>query len=305
MQITRTRATLLVAGAAALATLAVAGEVWANLAQTPVLNTPRYEALPGMSGANLVWSQPSIARPNHFNAFVRTSGVTTQLNAARTFGFTGGVDGNKIVFQQVSLRGQSDLRMYNVATHQHHAPPAGVNSTAWEYHPTISGNWLLFGRIIGAHNSRVILRSTTSKTSFQLAVENSSKIGTTPGQVNGNWAVWEQCWDDHCSVYRRDIAAKTTTVLVNSLPPARFEYSPSVAADGTAYYIHSGKGCGNTVKLVKQPVGGPETVLNTFNQGIDVLATNASADPTSGTDVLFEKYYCKRATSDIYKVVDP
>ena len=123
--------------------------------------------------------------------------------------------------------------------------------------------------------------------------------------MNGNWAVWEQCWDDHCSVYRRDIAAKATTLLVNHCHRPASSTAPSVAADGTAYYIHSGKGCGNTVKLVKQPVGGPETVLNTFNQGIDVLATNASADPTSGTDVLFEKYYCKRATSDIYKVVDP
>ncbi len=301
----RKTSTVLAVGAIAVAALAAAGEVWANLAQTPVLTTARYEQNPAASGTYLTWDQNSAAKPKHQNAFLRNGGTTVQLNPARTFGYGGGIDGTTVVFQQVSLRNQSDIRFYDAATKVRSAPPAGVNTPAWEWGPSISGTWLLFGREKGANNSQVILRSTTSKTAFKLAGENSSSSGVAPGQVNGNWAVWQQCFSDHCSVYLRDIAGKVTTKLVNTLPPARDEYAPSVSTDGTVYYLHAGRKCGEAVKLVKKAIGQPETILNTFNPGIDIFSTDATADATSGTDVYLEKYNCKRATSDIHKVVDP
>ena len=53
--------------------------------------------------------------------------------------------------------------------------------------------------------------------------------------------------------------------------------------------MHAGRKCGQAVKLVKTAIGQPETILNTFNPGIDVFATNATADATSGTDVYIQR----------------
>ncbi len=303
--IKRKRTTVFAVGAIAVVALAVAGEVWANLAQTPVLTTARSEQHPAAFGTYLTWDQNSAAKPNHHNAFLRNGATTIQLNAAHTYGWGGGIDGTTVVFQQVSLRGQSDIRFYDAVTKMRSAPPAGVNTPAWEWSPSVSGNWLLFGREKGTNNSQVILRSTTSKTSYKLAAENTRNNFVSPGQVNGNWAVWTECFVDHCSVYLRDIAGKVTTKLANTLPPARDEYAPSVSTDGTVYYMHSGRKCGEAVKLVKKAIGQPETILNTFNPGIDVPDTNATADATSGTDVYIQRLNCKANTDDVFRVVDP
>lgn len=152
---------------------------------------------------------------------------------------------------------------------------------------------------------QVILRNLTDKTSFVLANVNSSTIHVYPGDISGNWAVWGVFAPKTASVFRRDIAAGQTTKLVNTLPPARNEYNPSVLADGTAYYAHSRIACGDHVKLVKQTPGQPETVVSTFSPGIDYTGSDAVPDPTSGTDIYFTKYYCKRQTADIYKMIDP
>ncbi len=293
--------------AAVMAVLVTGGEVWANLAQTPVRATTRFEEDPAVAGSYLAWDQNSAGRPNHFNVFVRHGTTITQVNPARTYGWGPSMDGTTIAYQQVSLKGQADIRMYDVVTHLHSAPPAGVNTPAYEWSPEISGNWLLFGRASGPtrRHTQVILRNLTNKTSFVLADVNSPTIHVYPGDISGNWAVWGVDGPKISSVLRRDIAAKKSTKLVNTLPPARFEYNPSVAADGTAYYAHSGSACGDHVKLVKQAPGQPETVINTFSSGIDYVDADVVPDPTSGTDIYFTKYYCKRQTADIYKMIDP
>ena len=233
--IKRNRAKVCAIGAITVVALAVAGEVWANLTQIPVLTTARSEQNPAAFGTYLSWNQNSAAKPNHPNAFLRNGATTIQLNPAHTFGYAGGIDGSTVVFQQVSLKSQSDIRFYDAVTKVRSAPPAGVNTPAWEWSPSVSGNWLLFGRESKTTASQVILRNRTSKTSYKLATENTQTTFVSPGQVNGNWAVWSECFSDHCSVYLRDIAGKVTTKLANTLPPARDEYAPSVSTDGTVY----------------------------------------------------------------------
>ena len=236
--IKRNRAKVCAIGAITVVALAVAGEVWANLTQIPVLTTARSEQNPAAFGTYLSWNQNSAAKPNHPNAFLRNGATTIQLNPAHTFGYAGGIDGSTVVFQQVSLKSQSDIRFYDAVTKVRSAPPAGVNTPAWEWSPSVSGNWLLFGRESKTTASQVILRNRTSKTSYKLATENTQTTFVSPGQVNGNWAVWSECFSDHCSVYLRDIAGKVTTKLANTLPPARDEYAPSVSTDGTVY-VHA------------------------------------------------------------------
>lgn len=78
-----------------------------------------------------------------------------------------------------------------------------------------------------------------------------------------------------------------------------------MATDGTVYYVHADRRCGQAVKMVKTAIGQPETILNTFNPGIDVFATNATADATSRTDVYIQRTNCKTNSDDIVKVVGP
>ena len=70
-----------------------------------------------MSGSYLVWNQNSTARPNHHNLFVRHGTTITQINPPKTYGYNAGIDGTTVVYQQRSLAGQSDIRMYDVVTH--------------------------------------------------------------------------------------------------------------------------------------------------------------------------------------------
>jgi hypothetical protein len=108
-----------------------------------------------------------------------------------------------------------------------------------------------------------------------------------------------------CNVYRYDIAAKTTTLIANTVPSGTQQYAPSVTSTGTVYFAHSGSGCGAAVTLVRQPLGGSDTILVTFNKGIDVHSTYV--DDTSGTPTI---YYSKTSCAtggnhgDIYKVID-
>jgi len=71
------------------------------------------------------------------------------------------------------------------------------------------------------------------------------------------------------------------------------------------YFAHSGAGCDNGVTLVRQPLGGSDTVLVTFNKGIDV--NSSYVDDTSGTPTIYySKTSCANGANhgDVYKVID-
>ena len=115
-----------------MAVFVAGGEVWANLAQTPVRVTNRVEEAPAVAGSYLVWDQNSTPRPNDFNVFMRHGTTMTEMNRARTYGFNPSIDGTTIVYQQYALSGarQGELHLYDAVTHERSAPPAGVNTPA-------------------------------------------------------------------------------------------------------------------------------------------------------------------------------
>jgi hypothetical protein len=81
-----------------------------------------------------------------------------------------------------------------------------------------------------------------------------------------------------------------------------------VTADGTVYFVHSGQACGQSVRLVRQPLGGPQEVVLSLRPGRDIFSkTQAVPDPTSGTDVYYSQARCgnPRNARDIYEVVVP
>lgn len=132
-----------------------------DLPQQPVLTTKAFDAAAGASGNYLVFEQVPIGGLFAQNAYLRHGSTTIRLNAANTNGWAG-IDGNTVVYQQASRsKNVSGLRLYNVATKVRSVPPPGFNTAWWEDTPTISGNWILFGRssVPNFRRNEVILRN--------------------------------------------------------------------------------------------------------------------------------------------------
>jgi hypothetical protein len=225
------------------------------------------------------------------------------VNRARTHGFSGGFEGETFVYQEVRGR-QSNLVFYDLAGGGRSAPPAGVNTRQWEWHPTISGDWLLFGRqSFAARADLVLLRNLVTGENRRLSrLAWGRRTLAEPGQVSGNYAVWFRC-TPLCNVFLYDIAAGSTAKIPN--PSRRQQYDPSVTDDGTVYFLRSGRGCGNSVRLVRHPLGGPSRVLASLGAGRDSGHTYALENDDGTTTVLFDRVRCSNGARDILKVVDP
>jgi hypothetical protein len=270
--------------------------------QIAVKATPAYELAPGTGGGTyFAWTRGSRAR------LLLQSGPgqpAFQVNGSRSRAFSGSIDGTTFVYQ-LAHGNNSDIRLMDVVSHVKSAP-TGINTRRWEWHPTVSGDWILFGREAAARNRwRVLLHNTSTDQTITLADVQGKTTRADPGQVSGDYAVWDRCAHHVCNVYRYQISTGQTTRIPNTLT-GQIQYFPSVTGTGTAYFIHSGDGCGRNVKLVEWVEGQPLNVLVEFGPGRDITtSTQAVPDQVAGTDVYFDKYTCRTVTSDIYKIVVP
>ena len=233
------------------------------IALLPVRTTLAHEITPAAAPGVFAWAQGPRRNFRFWNLLVQPAGeARRKVNRIRTHGFSGGFDGNRFVYQELRGR-QSNLWIYNLASRMRSAPPAGVNTLQWEWHPTLSGDWLLFGRSsIRARIDRVFLRNVATGETRLLGSLRWGRLRIAePGQVSGNYVAWYRC-TPVCNVFRYDIAARTVTQLPN---PGGHQYSPSVTDDGTVYYVRSGSGCGVAVRLVRQPLAGPRKLLAQLN----------------------------------------
>jgi hypothetical protein len=299
----------------AIAVGALAGSAlsaWAatsQLPQRPVLTTRLDEQNPAAGGGYIAWSRNSRARRRHFDAYVsQARSRPIKLNARGTQGWIGGISGTTLVYQQ-AVRNRSDLKLFDLGRRTRFNPPRGFNTRSWEWHPTVSGEWVLFGRS-SADADYMILRSLA--TGRQLVLDTlpdpSEDARLEPGQVNGNYAAWTKCVSrSECIVFRYSLAEGTKTGF--EAPRGRLHYGPSVTAAGTVYLARSGRGCGNRVELWRYPLGGPPSLLLRFRRGQDFRFSYAVTLPpqreTAVTDVYYDRVRCARKPSwDIYKVVD-
>jgi hypothetical protein len=255
----------------------------------------------------LAWAQNSAAHPNRYNAYVqRGTDPKIKLNTVGQ-GWIGGIDYPKLVYQQI-YNGRSDLKLYDLATGVRSNPPAGVNTPRWEYHPTISGAWLLFGRNDNSTpTQRVILFNMTTGASLQVAAVTRSAYYLYANQVNGNFAVWTKC-APVCDVYKRDIAAGTTVRLPKPpTSPPRYQYAGAVTSTGTVYLARSGPRCGAVVRFVRYGPGDPAkgTAVAALSVGKDTGNAYARENPDLTVDVFYDRLTCSTNRTDIYKVNDP
>jgi hypothetical protein len=127
--------------------------------------------------------------------------------------------------------------------------------------------------------------------------------GVFDAQVNGGYAVWTRCTGRFsCQIKLRDLTAGTTTTVPTKL--GKVDYASSVGADGTVFFARSGHGCGASVRLRSYTLGGADSLLVAFQNGIDVNSTNTYSGATAD-DVYYSKYRCRASTYDLYKVSSP
>ncbi len=295
---------------AVVAALVAVPAAYARLSQHGVKTSRLYEQLPASETDGttqyFAWSQNSRAHRNHFDGFLtRTGDPRVKLNA-RGQGFIGGIDPPMVAYQQVA-NGQSNLsnlKLYNADTQMRSNRPAGVNTGDWEWEPSISGDWLLFGRQTST-TQFVILHSLTTPT--EVILDHGPRFRHA-GQVNGDFAAWTRCTRTTCNVVRRQISTVVTdTVLAK--PSTKYQYGGAVTATGIVYAARSGPKCGADVKVVRyfgatDPPGGT-IVADLGAKGRDFWSAYARDNDDGSVDVFYDRYLCGKSTSDIYRVHDP
>jgi hypothetical protein len=265
--------------------------------------TRAQEALPAADSQHLAWSQATRRSPRYQLYMQSPGGPRVRVSRPRTQGFSGGFEGETFVYQEIRGR-QSNLQFYDVGDGGRSAPPAGVNTRRWEWHPTVSGDWLLFGRTdTAARVDLVLLRNLATGETRRLGrLRWGRRTIAEPGQVSGNYAVWYRC-TPACDVFLYDIAAGTTTRIPN--PGRRQQYDPSVTSDGTVYFVRSGRGCGASVRLVRHRLGGPSKVLAPVGAGRDSFHTYALENDDGTTSLFFDRVRCSTLAFDVLKLIDP
>ncbi len=267
---------------------------------------------PTANSTTLGYSANSSAHPRHSDAFVEPlgGGARTKVNARRTSGYMGHMNGDsgELIYQQV--KASSDLLLYDIDTATRSQPPRGVNTDLWEWSPSISPRHILFGRNSFRDLSspwKVILFDRVSRRSKVLDSVTFRCRCIWPGQVTDEYATWTKC-TSACNVWYYDIAGGGDPVKVPN-PDTRLQYYGGVSEDsGSIYYGSTGAGssCGQDTYIMRwNPVGGGDPVVVTG------LVDVAVGDPMyvfadgAHDDLYFTRGRCTRAfPEDIYKVED-
>jgi hypothetical protein len=226
---------------------------------------------------------------------VNTSGVA----------YAGGIDGTTFIYQHVGF-GQSNIALYDFVTPAH-STPSGVNTKAWEWSPSISGDWILFGRqnlTVTPVSDHVILHSELGGVTHVLDTQVGAPDRTlTPGQVNGDYATWDRYTPStHTGTVRRYQISTLHTFTV-PLPAGKIQYASSVDPAGDIFYVRSGIGCGKQVVVRQNVPGGSDVALAALPAGYDVFKTFAVDEGGGVTTVYFDRFNCATGKgADIFKL---
>jgi hypothetical protein len=277
----------------------------ASAAPELLLGRNRFGEYQGVRGEDyLAWQQNTKKHPGHYDVFARpmAGGDAFKVNAAGTDGANGGIEGDLLVYQQFD-RGRSDLKFFDLRTKERTSPPAGVNTRRWEYWPSMSGQWLLFGRLAGDGSREIILYDLSTRDATKLDEVGRRDTFLEPGQVNGDYAVWSRCTPGtKCNVILYNIVDGLKTRIPN---PGGFQYAPSVSSDGTVTFARSASGCGNRVRLLRYPLGGPATELWRVPSGGDVGTTRIYVNAQGDATLYFDNFACGQpAASDVWQILE-
>jgi len=311
----RPRSAATIATAAALV-LAVAAQA---SAPTPVRSSRANEMLPaagydGVTGTELLtWSRSRPGASSSYDAYLQQDGAPVVKLNRRGVAWSGDVDvAQHLAVYQQARRGDSKIIFYDWATGERKVAPEPVNTPAWEFHPRFQGNYLLFGRETWQtrpHVYSLLLFNLADSTITRLdRIRHGYLYGAViPGQVNGDWVVWERVTDDWSDmrVIRYNLVTRDKQVV--PVRPGRFDYGPSVTADGTVYFVRSLGGCGQNVRIrsFTGEEGTTSALVYALPPGTAVNYTYAEARPDGSTHVLFNGLACDLPREDwnIYRLL--
>jgi hypothetical protein len=259
-----------------------------------VLDGKTSEIIPAAQGDALIWSQNTSRHPRHFNMFLKEDGSPKRrINRSGTEAFPGGISGDEILYQVVH-RGSSDIRMVDLPSRDPIPMPSGVNTGKWEWSPTITEDYFLFGRDTSNHSAVVLFDRSTGNDK----VIADGRQFLKPGQIAGDVAAWQRCSRRRCDVFRYDVLTEERTLI--PAPSGTHQYAPSVGSDGTVYFVRSGNGCGTRLKFVAYPPGGPSTVLTNLPDDREISSTYVDS---SGVDprIYYDRVNCRTGGWDIWR----
>jgi len=251
----------------------------------------------------------------HGSAMFRIVGSPSLKMNSKGDGWTSGLDaaGGLAAFQQAT-RKHSNVRFYDWVNIRTSGAGSVVNRPrAWQYSPSINGTNLTFVRLnYRARPDRrtVYLYDTQTQRLKRLArLKSSFRNGDVfNGELRGDWADWNigshhrTVWN----IYRHQISTGHTQRVPR--PRGKVDYAPSIADDGTAYFVRSNVGCGKKPHLMSYSAAGNLADLGRFTRGYDVSDTFVSSTAADGSyDVFFDIAKCTRqgrsqGQFDIYKV---
>ena len=275
----------------------------ATLTPIPVKTSPVNEYTPAADGDWFSWAHNSRAHPGHYDLFAsKSSASKIKINARRTEGAGGGIDGNLLVYYQYKGRWAGDVLKFDLRTRRRSRFPDKVNSRYDEHHPTISGTWLLFTRYIDTTNTtKVFLYNRATRTLRTLGEESGRNRFVYSGQVNGDYAAWGRVRPGGQDVFRYHIPTRSNTRIPR---PVFAQYNPVVSSNGTMYFTRSEDACGELVEFVRYPVDGPATVLYDFPDGVDTGYSYVDERSDGSLHHFYSRYGCRSDRWDIYKVID-
>jgi hypothetical protein len=268
-------------------------------AQPVKANPDVWEDFPAAGADVFAWTADGRTTPGRFNAFLEAGGgPKVKVNPARTRGYTGSIEGDRLVWQQVK-KGQSELRVYDVSVGG--GVPLGrddVNDDRWQWRPSIDQGYLLYGEN----------RFDTPEAPWRIVLANLDDPGESkrvlataknrcrclyPGQVAGNYATWTRC-SPVCQVFVHRIDTNTTTRVINE--PQKQQYFGVPDANGVTYLVRSGSGCGANPRIFAVAYGSASRQLVvTIDEGKDVNDISTVPGSSFPEPVYFSRFGCGNA----------
>jgi hypothetical protein len=305
------RGLLLVAAVAALSGGAAVAIAAVSAPEDVKTSTTAHEQAPAASVDWFAWTQRPFAHPRRANVFAEPMPLggadRFRVNPKGTTAWTGGIDGDILVYQRVT-NNRSNIRLFDLVS-KTDISAAAVNTRQWEWHPTISTDsnteqWVLFGRQnLGTGVQRVLATNLDTGQTRSLGRVNRFRYVAIPGQVNGDWATWTVC-RPRCNVRFIDLSDPSSTPVPIPKPSSvTHQYASSITADGTVYFVRSGNGCGKAVRIVRYDPVNHRVPVSSLPDGRDIFFSYISDEPV-GNHVYYDRVICSSGRWNIYRIVE-
>jgi hypothetical protein len=260
---------------------------------------------PAANAAYLGFTANTADSPSHYDAYAKKTADSSvaMLNTGGS-GWFGGVrpDSNEAIYQQYN-RKDSNLHVIDLDTTTRTSPGTGINTSHWEFDPSISLNWILFGRITNSQVLLILYHRIDGSSTVLDSVPYPGNGLIRPGTVTEKYATWTHCGKTSCNVVVYDLIAHTTSRVPN--PNKRYFYYGSASdTSNKLYFVRSGNGCGLRVRIQSWNIGtaDPLTTVASLPDGFDVATRTFTFVNAGHDDVYFDRLRCSgKFYSDLFK----